>query len=123
MTSPRLNLQVIRSTEPARTVSFYEMLGLRFQEEQHGRGPIHWAAELDALVMEVYPAQSPDEVDHTTRLGFSVGDVESILATMRDQNVEIVNDLKQTKWGLRTVVKDPDGRSVEFTITTDHHLE
>ncbi|MCC9602855.1 VOC family protein [Stieleria sp. JC731] len=123
MTSPQLNLLVIRSTEPVRTVSFYEMLGLRFQEEQHGSGPIHWAAELDALVMEVYPAQAPDEVDRTTRIGFSVDDIESILATMRDQNVEILNDLKQTRWGLRTVVKDPDGRSVEMTKATELHLE
>ncbi|MCA9051631.1 MAG: bleomycin resistance protein, partial [Planctomycetaceae bacterium] len=82
--------------------------------EQHGKGPIHWAAELDALVMEVYPAQSPDEVDGSTRLGFTFGDVESLLATLRDHKAEIVNDLKQTKWGLRAVVEDPDGRSVEL---------
>ena len=113
MTSPRLNLLVIRSNAPARTVSFYEMLGLRFQEEQHGKGPIHWAAEFNGLVLEIYPAQCPDEVDSTTRLGFSVGDVESLVATLRDQGVEFVSDLKQTKWGLRAVVKDPDGRSVE----------
>ena len=114
MTSPRLNLLVIRSEEPVRTVGFYELLGLRFQEEQHGKGPVHWAAECGGLVMEIYPAKSPDDVDRTTRLGFEVDEVESILASLRDQGVELVNDLKQTQWGLRAVVKDPDGRSVEL---------
>lgn len=52
MTSPRLNLLVIRSSEPARTVGFYELLGLRFCEEQHGKGPVHWAADVDGVVVE-----------------------------------------------------------------------
>ncbi|WP_166831598.1 hypothetical protein [Thalassoroseus pseudoceratinae] len=39
MTAPRLNLLVIRSEDPAQTVGFYELLGLRFQEEQHSSGP------------------------------------------------------------------------------------
>ena len=114
MTSPRLNLLVIRSQEPARTVGFYQLLGLRFQEERHGKGPVHWAAEVDSAVMEVYPAQSSAEVDGATRLGFEVDEVESVLALLRDQGSEVVSDPKQTQWGLRTVVKDPDGRSVEL---------
>ena len=118
MTSPRLNLLVIRSEEPARAIGFYESLGLRFQEEQHGKGPVHWAAEFGGLVMEVYPAKSPDDVERTTRLGFEVDEIESILASLRDQGVEVVNNLKQTQWGLRAVVKDPDGRSVELVQET-----
>jgi len=49
MTSPRLNLLVIRSEEPARAIGFYELLGLRFQEEQHGKGTVHWGAEFGSL--------------------------------------------------------------------------
>ena len=52
MTSLRLNLLVIRSEEPARAIGFYELLRLRFQEEQPGKGPVHWAAEFDGLVIE-----------------------------------------------------------------------
>jgi predicted enzyme related to lactoylglutathione lyase len=108
--TPGLNLLVIRSQEPSRTVEFYELLGLRFQEEQHGKGPVHWAAEVDGVVMEIYPAHSPDEVDGAARLGFEVDEVESVLALLRDQGGEVVSDLKQTPWGLRAVVKDPNGR-------------
>jgi lactoylglutathione lyase len=118
MTPPRLNLLVIRSEEPARAVGFYELLGLHFQEEQHGKGPVHWAAQSVGLVMEIYPARSSDEVDRTTRLGFDVNDVQSAVATLQEHGLEIVNDPKQTQWGLRAVVKDPDGRSVELIQQT-----
>jgi len=111
---PRLNLIVIRSLEPIRAVDFYQMLGIGFQEEQHGSGPVHWAANVDGLVLEVYPAKSADEVDRTTRLGFDVENVASLLNTLRSSGAEIINDVKESKWGIRAVVRDPDGRSVEL---------
>ena len=116
----RLNLIVIRSVEPSRTMAFYKMLGMDFQEEQHGSGPVHWAAELDGIVLEIYPAKSADEVDVTTRLGFVVKDASSVLNTLRLSDVEIISDLKQTKWGLRAVVRDSDGRTVEL-VQQQHH--
>lgn len=119
MTSPRLNLLVIRSLEPSKAVAFYEAIGLHFQGEQHGKGPVHWAAENDGVVVEIYPAESAGEVDRTTRLGFNVEDALSVVAKLREQDVEVVSDLKQTQWGLRAVVKDPDGRSVELVQTLE----
>lgn len=110
----RLNLIVIRSIEPSRTVQFYKMLDMDFQEEQHGSGPVHWAADSDGVVLEIYPAKSVEEVDATTRLGFVVKDAASVLNTLRLSDIEIISDLKQTKWGLRAVVRDSDGRSVEL---------
>lgn len=112
--TPRLNLIVIRSAEPSQTVSFYKILGLTFQQEQHGSGPVHWAADLDGIVLEIYPAKSADEVDTATRLGFNVKNASAILNSLRLSNVEIVSDLKQTKWELRAIVRDSDGRSVEL---------
>lgn len=113
----RLNLIVIRSVDPIQTVTFYKLLGVEFQEEQHGNGPVHWAAELDGIVLEIYPAKSADEVDVTTRLGFVVKDATSVLNTLRLSDVETISDLKQTKWGLRAVVRDSDGRTVELVQT------
>lgn len=110
----RLNLVVIRSVDPSKTVSFYEMLGMTFRHEQHGSGPVHWAADVDGIVLEIYPVKSEEEVDTTTRLGFNVDDAASVLNTLRLSQVEIVSELKQTNWGLRAVVRDSDGRSVEL---------
>ncbi len=109
-----LNLIVIRSLEPSRTLNFYQKLGMNFQQEQHGSGPVHWAADLDGIVLEIYPAKSANEVDAATQLGFDVNDAVSVLDALRLSNIEIVSDLKQTTWGLRAIVRDSDGRSVEL---------
>lgn len=110
----RLNLIVIRSVDPSRAVSFYQMLGMTFQEEQHGSGPVHWAADINGIVLEIYPAKSKNEVDAGTRLGFNVHDAATVLNALRLSNVKIVSELKQTESGLRAVVRDSDGRSVEL---------
>lgn len=114
MTSPRLNLIVIRSLDTVRLVAFYQMLGISFVEEQHGSGPVHCAADLDGLVLEVYPAKTADEVNKTIRLGFEIEDVAATVNALRASGVEIANDVKQSQWGLRAVVRDCDGRTVEL---------
>jgi len=111
---PRLNLIVLRSLEPQRTVDFYTLLGIRFHDEQHGTGPVHWAAELDDLVLEVYPAKSQGEVDRSTRLGFEIENLAAVLPRLRSFGVEIVSEPKPSQSGLRAVVRDPDGRSLEL---------
>jgi len=98
-------------------LNFYKALGIDFHEEQHGDGPVHWAADLNGIVMEIYPAKSAEEVDVTTRLGFDVNDAASVLNTLRLSDFKIISDLKQTKWGLRAIVRDSDGRTVELVQT------
>ena len=109
-----LNLLVIRSLEPKRTVAFYELLGIAFQEEQHGKGPIHWAAELEGVVLEVYPAKSAEEVGQTSRLGFKVEAISEVVIGIVEAEGTIVSEPKQSPWGLRAVVRDPDNRTVEL---------
>jgi len=85
----RLNLLVLQCSDIRATCQFYTALGVCFTQEQHGSGPVHYAAELDGgMVLELYPAKGePDN----TRLGFVLG-----------------------TGGGRRVKKDPDGRSVEI---------
>lgn len=87
MTIPALNLLVLRCRDIEDTRQFYETLGIRFRQEQHGTGPVHYAAELGGLVLEPYPTKGePDN----TRLGFKLGTGETC-----------------------RVLADPDGRKVE----------
>lgn len=95
-------------------MDFYELLGIHFQREQHGSGPVHWASDLDGLVLEVYPAKTEGETDGTTRLGFEVEDAAVVLNNLRSSGVKVISDLQESKWGLRAEVRDPDGRSVEL---------
>ena len=118
----QLNLVVVRSLDPASTVAFYQRLGLSFQQEKHGNGPVHWSSNMGNLIFEVYPANDDNKVDKTTRLGFTILDAESVLSNLRSTDVEIVSDLKLSEWGLRAVVRDSDGRSrIRYFAPSRHH--
>lgn len=40
-----------------RLKTFFERLGLQFEEEQHGNGPKHFACAYDGTVLEIYPTK------------------------------------------------------------------
>jgi lactoylglutathione lyase len=81
-----------------------------------GRGPVHIAGRTGDVVIEDYPL--PDDgnpVDSSTRLGFTVGNVDEVIRALEGTGAKIVTPPKDTAWGFQVVVKDPDGRSVELT--------
>ena len=114
MKPPFFKLVVIRSTDINGTMAFYRSLGIEFKEDQHGGGPRHFAADLGGIVFEIYPAKNPEDVDQTTRLGISLPDLHTVIISIRGLGATIVEEPKESEWGLRAVVRDPDGRSVEL---------
>ncbi len=111
--SPSLKLLVLKTDAVERLRDFYARLGFEFIEEQHSNGPRHWSAPVGDGILEVYPLPEDGSVDATTRLGFGVSDVKEVVESVR-QLAEVVSEPKQTQWGLRAVVRDPDGRAVEL---------
>ena len=96
-------------------VAFYTVLGLDFTEEQHGQGPLHWAAQSGPTVFEIYPAAPGQSTTHT-RLGWTVACVDTIL----QQLGESARVLRQTTHPHRHVVLlDPEGHKVELTEAKD----
>jgi lactoylglutathione lyase len=94
---------------------FFHPLGVSFAAERHGNGPLHYAGELAGVVLELYPlAQDVQAEDHLTRLGFSVGDLATTLRALEATGAAVISEPRQTEWGLRAVVRDPDGRAVEL---------
>ncbi|MFD7507414.1 VOC family protein [Streptomyces sp. NPDC059850] len=80
--------------------AFYSGLGLALVQEQHGRGPVHYAATLpDGTVVELYPATARRPVS-SVRLGFTV-DGRTVTPPLAPG---------------RHVVEDPDGRAVELYV-------
>ena len=68
----RVGLLVLYSERVEECRDFYTSLGLDLQREQHGGGPVHYAAELaDGLVLEIYPG-SPGRSTGRLRLGLVV---------------------------------------------------
>ena len=77
---PALKLIVLKTTQPDALRGFYAQLGFQFVQEQHGTGPVHHSAPLGDGILEIYPLSGGVEADKTTRLGFAVSDLESIVA-------------------------------------------
>lgn len=114
----KLNLVVLYTSRPELLKVQYELLGLRFVYHRHGKGPYHYAAEVDQLVLEIYPLKGSEEKSEVSlRLGFSINNLEEIILLVRDSDWVIVSELKNTPWGKIAVIQDMDGRKVELTST------
>lgn len=114
MSNISLNLVVLRSPDIARAAAFYSRLGLQFTQHRHGSGPEHFAAELPGGgVFELYPATDSAST-LGTRVGFRVPSVDQAVAALGDYPGAIVSAPRDSEWGRRAVVMDPDGHKVEL---------
>jgi predicted enzyme related to lactoylglutathione lyase len=109
-----LNLVVLRSSKIEIAVEFYTRLGLQFERHRHGKGPEHFAAELANCVFELYPLAVGGEATVGTRIGFRVSSVDAAIEQLREFPGAIVSPAKESEWGRRAVVIDPDGHKVEL---------
>jgi len=110
-----LSLVVLKTRQVVALRRFYGTLGIELTEEKHGKGPVHFAGQVGDVVLEVYPI--PDDgtaADTTTRLGFVVARLVEVVDALKALNTPIVTEPLATQWGLRAVVRDPDGRAVEL---------
>jgi predicted enzyme related to lactoylglutathione lyase len=112
---PSLRLLVLRSRQIQTLKVFYESLGLKFSEEKHGKGPLHYAATLGTLVLELYPYQETNSGTETTRLGFAISAVEKVCERAKAAGATIKQAPKKTDHGVQALLLDPDGRTVELT--------
>jgi lactoylglutathione lyase len=114
MSNVTLNLVVLRSPDMARAAAFYSRLGLEFRQHRHGSGPEHFAAELPGGgVFELYPATDGAST-LGTRIGFRVPSVDHAVAALSDYPSAVVSAPRDSEWGRRAVVADPDGHRVEL---------
>jgi predicted enzyme related to lactoylglutathione lyase len=101
------------------SLAFYRAVGLEFVQEQHGSGPIHFSSEMDGTVIEIYPGAEgsapPRQSGGATMLGFRVGSVATIVASLQQLGAQVVSAPKDSNWERRAVVSDFDGRAIELT--------
>ena len=108
---PSLRLIVLRSPKLDTLRSFYELLGMSFTEEKHGKAPRHFAATLGELVLELYPGADESPV----RLGFCVANLDEIVQTFKAGGGAVKEAPHENERGYQTVLVDPDGRMIELT--------
>jgi predicted enzyme related to lactoylglutathione lyase len=110
-----INLIVLKTSNPVALASFYEQLGIKFDHHRHDTGPLHYAAEIDGVVFEIYPLpKNREKADDTLRLGFTVDDLTRTVESLRSSGAKIVQEAVVTEWGYGAIVEDPDGRKVEL---------
>jgi predicted enzyme related to lactoylglutathione lyase len=113
MADAGLSLVVIRSADLDRAARFYAAVGLHLARERHGTGSEHLAAELRGTVFEVYPLGDTSGTA-AVRLGFRVPSVVAVLAAVESAGGSVVAPARESPWGVRAVVADPDGHRVEL---------
>lgn len=115
MAVPSFTLLVLKTRQVEAELAFYQALGIPLVREQHGRGPIHFAGRLGELTFEIYPiADDEVAIDSATRLGFMVDDLSGVIERLKQSGSHVSSPPKETPWGFRAVVRDPDGLSVEI---------
>lgn len=111
----KLNLIVIQASNMERSVAFYESLGMSFIEEQHGNGPKHLSSNLEGMTFEIYPGDTMLN-ERSIRLGFSVSEsLDELVAQLEQNGTKVISPPKDSPWGRRAVVADPNGYRVELT--------
>lgn len=60
---------VIKTHKMEKAVEFFTAFGMSFVKEKHGKGPEHYACEIDGKVFEIYPA-SEDAKEPLSFLSF-----------------------------------------------------
>lgn len=108
-----LNLVVIAVRDLEAAKEFYGLLGLDFSSEQHGAGPRHYAATSGSTTFEIYPSDKA-EIRNPLRIGFEVALVDRTIETFQQAGVGILSMPKESPWGRRAVVEDPEGNRVEL---------
>lgn len=109
------NLIVLRSRDLDRAHSFYHALGLSFIRHSHGNGPIHLASESAGQFFEIYPLTEEGAPTDATRVGFAVQSVDDTYASLLTAGGISVTPPRDSQWGRRAVVADPDGHRVELS--------
>lgn len=109
----QLNLTAIRSADIHKSAEFYKNLDLEFELHSHGKGPKHYASMNTEAVFEIYPTTEKMPVTTSSRIGFSVRSCDAVIKRIQDKGFKVVSMPKESPWGLRAVIKDPDGYSVE----------
>lgn len=109
---------VLFSSSPAAAAAFYRALGVPLQDEDHGSGPVHFAAELGPVHLAIYPADVPGRAGGrrcggSTFPGFYVESLDHAAQALDEAGAPVLTGHQQVPWGCRIVVEDPDGRAVE----------
>lgn len=68
---------------------------------------------LEGIVFEIYPRNSNIDTS-AVRLGFRVSSVDKVVADLEEIEVVVLSSPRDSQWGRRAVILDPDGYKIEL---------
>ncbi|MBI1277794.1 MAG: hypothetical protein GC179_06665 [Anaerolineaceae bacterium] len=79
----------------------------------------HYSTQLGEVTLEIYPAeagQAPDrKAGGATMIGIKVESVDAVTDVLQNLGIKMLSMPKDSTWGRRATVLDPDGRMIELT--------
>jgi lactoylglutathione lyase len=111
---------VLFSANLERARAFYRAVGLNLDDEDHGGGPVHYAADVGGIHFAIFAAQPSSGPAPRLREaassfpGFYVTSLDDTLAALAALGAPVLTTHQARDWGCRVVVEDPDGRAVEI---------
>lgn len=116
---PEVSSIVLFSAQPDRTIAFYRLVGIQFEEEDHGDGLVHAATDVGDVHVAVFAGADGQvapgwRVSGSTFVGFYVDSLDETVTALTRLGARVHVDHQAREWGCRVVVEDPDGRAVEI---------
>jgi len=109
---------ILFSGDPQTCVAFYQRLGLPLVAEDHGEGPVHYAADIAGCHFAVFPSKPGQAPPHKSGgshfVGLTVDNLEPTVERAQTFGAPLVEPIRTFPWGRRALVRDPDGRVVEL---------
>jgi len=121
--TPKLNLFVLRAPDIDRAAGFYHLLGISMEKHRHGKGPLHYCADLDGFILEIYPSPTTATSFEKPRLGLQISNLEKTLSLLSRHDVQVIKELHRSPWGFRAVVEDFAGHRVELVESAKESLD
>lgn len=93
-----------------------------FEDEDHGDGRLHAAADVRGVHIAVFPCSGASgagpsaagwRANGSTFVGFYVPSLDEAVASLRALGSKVLVEHQVCEWGCRAVAEDPDGRAVE----------
>jgi len=109
---------VVMTGQVESCVAFYRALGVPLEDEDHGDGLLHAAADIGDVHFAVVPGagvgRSPGYREAgSSFVGFWVPSLEAAETALAACEAEVIVKHDACEWGCRFVVADPDGRPIE----------
>jgi uncharacterized glyoxalase superfamily protein PhnB len=115
---PQLGALVLFTSRQQDCVDFYRLVGAPLVEEQHDDGDVHFACEVGGVHFAVFPVTDSGRAPEygtsgCSFPGFAVKSVHAVVEAAARQEVTVLQPPAEYPWGVRAVLRDPDGRPVE----------